>query len=320
MTSQTHPRTGAPLLSAIVVSYNTREMTLECLRVLSDELKGINAEIWVVDNASNDGSAPAIRAAFPEVQLLENADNAGFGAANNAAMERASGAYFLLLNSDAFPRPGAISSLLEQMDAHPRAGAIGPKLLNRDGSLQRSCWRFPSPSQSWLENLGVSALLRGRTRWGNYYHWAHDTEREVDFVIGACLLVKREVWEKIGGFDPAFWMYAEETDWQKRMKAAGHEIWFSPRAEVEHWGGASGGTVAPRTRDAFFGSQEIYILKHHGASGLRRFRAANKVGNTFRIVLWALFFLVRPQKRAQAREKMQFFRYLLRRRSGAGLQ
>jgi GT2 family glycosyltransferase len=299
-------------LSVIIVSYNTREMTLECLRVLFENLGNVEAEVFVVDNASNDGSVFAIKAAYPKVKLLENQNNAGFGAANNAAMEKAVGRYFLLLNSDAFPRAGAIEALLGAIESHPRAAAIGPRLLNRDGTLQRSCWRFPSPAQAWIENLGLSSVLRGRSRWGDYRRWGHDSERAVDFVIGACLLVRREVWEKIGGFDPAFWMYAEETDWQKRMRAAGYEIWFTPKANVEHWGGASGTASRVKVNEAFFDSLDTFSRKHYGASGLVSLRAAMVVGNALRLPLWMLFWLL---KRSGAREKARLSWWLLRRQS-----
>lgn len=301
-------------LSAIVVSYNTRDLTLHCLRVLQAELRGLDAEIWVVDNASSDGSAAAIRAAFPGVRLLEQGQNTGFGRANNAAMERARGRVFLLLNSDAFPRAGAVRALCQELEARPRAALVGPRLLNRDGSLQRSCWRFPSPAQAWRENLGLSALLRGRTRWGDTARWAHDTPRAVDFVSGACLLVRREVWQETGGFDPAFWMYAEETDWQKRMRTAGWQIWFTPRAEVEHWGGASASDARQRG-EAFFAALDRYTRKHHGTRGLLALRAAMLVGNAARLPLWALLWLLKPSQRASWNEKMRLAMWLLRRQS-----
>jgi N-acetylglucosaminyl-diphospho-decaprenol L-rhamnosyltransferase len=306
---------STPLLSVIVVSYNTREMTLDCLRVLYENLGNIEAQVQVVDNASSDGSATAIKAAFPAIELIENPENSGFGAANNLAMKQARGRFFLLLNSDAFVRPGAIQALVAALESLPDAAAIGPRLLNRDGSLQRSCWRFPSPGQAWIENLGVAALLRERSRWGDYRRWGHDSERAVDFVIGACLLVRREVYEKIGGFDPAFWMYAEETDWQKRMHAAGYEIWFTPSAEVEHWSGASGADNRARINEAFFDSLDTYSHKHHGTAGLLSLRLAMLVGNAVRLPLWIGLWLLRPGSRTTSRKKLHLALWLLRRQS-----
>src|SRR5438128_1239321 len=122
-----------PLVSAIMVSFNSRQMTLDALAALLEDLQGTQSEVWVVDNASSDGSADAISARFPQVKLIINDRNLGFGAANNQALERATGEFLLLLNSDAFVAPGTVAALLACMKRHPRAGAVGPRLLNRDG-------------------------------------------------------------------------------------------------------------------------------------------------------------------------------------------
>src|SRR5256885_431066 len=131
------PVEARPDISAVIVSYNTRAMTLECIAALKGDLKDVSAEIFVVDNASTDGSAEAIRTQFPDVRVIENKENKGFGAANNRGMKEAAGRFLLLLNSDAFPRPGAIRALLEYLRQHPEAALAGPKLLNSDGTLQR---------------------------------------------------------------------------------------------------------------------------------------------------------------------------------------
>ena len=201
------PKDLAPEISVIIVSYNTRQMTLDCLHALSAGLAGLNAEVWVVDNASADGSAEAIRAAFPEVHVIDNPMNAGFGAANNLALKQATGEFLLLLNTDAFAAPGAVAALVEYLKAHPKAGIAGPRLLNADGSLQRSCYRYPSPARAWLENTGLSGLLARHPILGDYSAWAHDQEQAVEWVIGACLLVRREAYVQAGGFDEAFFMY-----------------------------------------------------------------------------------------------------------------
>ena len=132
-------------LSAVIVNYNTRELTLRCIEALEADLGGLKAEIWVVDNASTDGSVAAIHARFPNVHLIENPQNLGFGAANNQAIRLARGEYLLLLNSDAFPRSGSIRCLLTFLREHLQSAIAGPKLVNADQSLQRSCYRFPSP-------------------------------------------------------------------------------------------------------------------------------------------------------------------------------
>jgi GT2 family glycosyltransferase len=281
------------LVSAIVVSFNTRAMTLDCLKALESTLEGVHSEIIVVDNASTDDSVKAIRENFPRVRLIARETNGGFGAANNEGMRVAKGRFFLLLNSDAFPERMAVPALLAFMTDNPRAGAVGPRLSNADGSLQISCHPFPSPLFAWLENLW---LTRG------YARWAHDCVRRVDFVIGACLLVRRETYEQVGGFDETFFMYSEEADWQRRMRDAGWERVFVPAARVTHLGGASGAAEEARIRRHFFESLDHYERKHHGLAGLIAFRAAMAAGCALRTVLWAAVSLA-PGRREAALAK-----------------
>jgi hypothetical protein len=280
-------------LSAIVVSYNTRDMTLDCLRSLHAALEGIDSEIIVVDNASTDGSVAAIREQFPAARLIARESNAGFGAANNEAMRLARGQFFLLLNSDAFPEKTAISTLLAFARGNPRAGILGPRLSNADGSLQVSCHPFPTPLFAWRENLW---LTRG------YSRWPHDSVRPVDFLIGACLLVRREACREVGGFDETFFMYSEEADWQRRMRDAGWERVFVPDARVTHLGGASGAKEEARIRRHFFESLDHYERKHHGLAGLIVFRAAMAAGCALRTLLWAAVSLL-PARRQVALAK-----------------
>ena len=303
---------SAPLLSIIIVSYNTRAMTLDCLRTLTEQLSGElqNSEIWLVDNASRDGSAQAIRDEFPAVNLIANARNLGFGAANNLALEKARGKYLLLLNSDAFPLNGALQTLCRYLQEHSEVGAVGPRLLNADGSLQASCWKFPSPSRSWFESVGLAAALPNHPTFGDYYRWAHDEERAVDFVIGACLLVRREVYEQVGGFDEDFFLYAEETDWQKRMTQAGWSIVFLPAAEVTHLGGASGqnsgSDEVARVNAYFYDGWDRFARKHHGTPGWLAMRAASASGSALRWLAFGALSLVPSRfRRARAQKAKQ---------------
>jgi GT2 family glycosyltransferase len=294
---------SSPLLSVVIVSYNTREMTLDCLRALFDGLQGLEAEVWVVDNASKDNSVEAIRAAFPSVQIIENPRNAGFGAANNLALARARGKYLLLLNSDAFPKPGALPALARYLEEHPEVGVVGPRLLNADGSLQVSCWKFPSPLRAWFEALGLAAAFPDHPIFGDYFRWAHDSERRVDFVIGACLALRREVYEQVGGFDEDFFLYSEETDWQKRIAGAGWPIVFLPSAEVTHLGGASG-TEKPGLNRHFYEGLDRYTAKHFGPRGLVSMRAAIAANCGLRMLFLLLKMLARPKQRGLERAKL----------------
>lgn len=288
-------------VSVVIVTFNTRAMTLDCLRVLATALEGISAEVIVVDNASTDDTARAIEAEHSEVRLVVNEHNAGFGAANNQAMRMAGGEFILLLNSDAFPEPEAIRKLLSYLREHPAVGVAGPRILNRDGSLQLSCFRFPSPAHAWMENLW---LTRG------YGNWAHDSDRSVDFVIGACLLVRREIVEKVGGFDEGFFMYSEEADWQKRIRDDGWDVAFVSSARVTHLGGASGASEKALMNQYFFQSLDRYERKHHGMAGLISLRCAMAVGCFLRGLMWSVVGLW-PERRDIARSKMRLHFWLV---------
>ncbi|MEO0964985.1 MAG: glycosyltransferase family 2 protein [Planctomycetota bacterium] len=302
-----------PDLSVVIVSYNTREMTLECLDTLAEALTRLDAEVFVVDNASTDGSVDAVRAAYPDAVVIANDDNAGFGAANNQAFARAAGRYLLLLNSDAFPEPGALEALVAFAERHPDAGVVGPRTLCPDGSLQQSCFHYPSPWLAWRENLWLHRLMRRHPRFGDMGAWPHDEVREVDFVIGACMLVRRDAYDAVGGFDERFFMYAEESDWQKRIGAAGFGVWFTPDAVVTHIGGASGAKDKARINNHFFDSLDAYTLKHHGRFGLVNLRAAMAIGCAIRAAGWCGAGLLAraSDRRETAAAKLRLMRWLV---------
>lgn len=286
-------------------------MTLGCLRALFSATRDVSLEVAVVDNASSDGSVAAIADQFPTVRVTANDRNLGFGAANNQAMQTARGKYLLLLNSDAFVEPGAVAAMASYLDGHPNVALVGPRLVNRDGSLQVSCFPFPSPLRCWVENLWISKALPNQPLVGDYRGWPHDRERDVAWVIGACLLVRREAYEQVGGFDERFFMYSEEADWQRRMRDAGWKIAFTPAARVMHLGGVSGAAEKPKINRHFFNSLDYYEFKHHGLTGLVLLRAAMTVGSALRIPLWALVHAFFPGRREVARAKVRLLSWLL---------
>lgn len=297
-------------LTAIIISYNTRDMTLKCLEYLHASLQGIPSEVIVVDNASGDGSPEAIRSAYPDVILVENQENRGFGAANNQAMRIARGEFFLLLNSDAFVQPDTVATLLRFIRKKPQAAVVGPRLLNEDGSLQVSCYRFPTPGLAWRENLWISSLLPHHPALGDYRRWSHQDNRQVEWIVGACMLVRSSVALQVGWFDETFFMYAEETDWQRRMAREGWQIWFCAETRVTHLGGSSGKDDTASINQAFFESLDHYILKHHGKLGLFSLRCAMAVGAALRTPLWMASLLLRPSQRRLSASKLRFTAWL----------
>jgi N-acetylglucosaminyl-diphospho-decaprenol L-rhamnosyltransferase len=219
-------------VSALVVTYNTRDLVLEALASLAAEP---DLEAIVVDNASVDGTAEAIAAAFPDARLVCSAVNLGFAAGTNLAARQARGDYLLLLNPDAALCSGALSALLGVLKANPRAAATGPALIYPGGQRQDSAFRFPGLVQVGLDLFPVARLasspLNGRVR--------STRPVQVDHPLGACMLIRRSAWDDVGPLDEGYFMYVEEVDWCRRAQRRGWQVWHEPAAVVRHHAGAS---------------------------------------------------------------------------------
>lgn len=229
-------------VSIMVVSYNTRELTLACLESAFAETRAVSFEIIVVDNASTDGSASDIVARFPKVKLLASNENLGFAGANNLASKDSSGRYIVLLNPDTIVLDGAIARLVRFAEKHRDYDIFSGRTLFADLTLNpTSVWRKPTLWNSFCRAAGLSGVVKNSRFVGsdNYGGWARDTVREVDIVSGCFLLIRRELWEKLGGFDTTYFMYGEDWDLCLRAKALGARCLFYPDAEIIHYGGAS---------------------------------------------------------------------------------
>jgi GT2 family glycosyltransferase len=251
-------------LSIVVVSYNTRPLLARCLRALPEAAAGLDWEAIVVDNASADGSLAAVAAEFPAAILVGNPDNLGFARASNQGAARARGRMVLFLNSDAEPSPGSLSALVGYLDARPRAGAVGPRLRHPDGGSPRSCFRFPSLTRPLLDT-GLVRRLAG-PRFSLTYPLGDRRLAEggvVDWLSGACLLVRREALDAVRGFDERYFMYFEDTDLCRRLWALGWAVHFWPGAEVLHVGGASARGLSARLRFEVQRSRLVYFATHH---------------------------------------------------------
>lgn len=301
-------------VSAVLVSYNTKALTLEAIgHVLRDFETLDSSEVFLIDNNSQDGTVAAVQREYPIVQIIQNHENVGFGKANNQAFAHCRGEYVLLVNTDAFIHSGCIRVLTDFMDTHPDVAVVAPRIVNNDGSLQASVHSFPTPLRCWIENLWLNPLVKNFFSLRDWRSWTHDDTREVPWVIGACMLVRKCVIDSTGGFDEHFFMYSEETDWQYRIREAGWNIWFVHDAEVTHLGGASGGTesLSSRTRIAFFESLDYYVLKNHSWVGLVLFRVGMFLGSLLRIILWFLVLMFRQSLRTKARYKVSHYFWLL---------
>lgn len=266
-----------PDVSVVVVSFNTHDVLRECLQTLAKEAGGVRYETIVVDNASRDASAEMVEREFPAAKLIRSGVNLGFAAANNRGFAIAQGRHVVLLNSDAFLRPGALPLAVERMDADPHIGLAGGRLVGRDDSWQPSARMFPSLINDLLSLSGLSAKYRHSRFFGRFDRtWADQNEAaEVDWVPGAFSIIPRRVLEEVGYFDENFFLYYEEVDLCRRIKAAGYSIWYWPDVVVVHLGGESSKTVKHLTMSSA-GSQLtlwrmrsalLYYRKHHGRSG-----------------------------------------------------
>ncbi len=230
-------------LSVIIVSWNTCELLQRCLSQLQAELLHlpISSEVILVDNNSHDGSVAMVRRCFPNVNLVVNQDNRGFGSANNQAFTIARGEMVLLLNPDTEVLPGSLRKLIDFMDAQPKAGIVAPQLINSDGSVQRSCREFPTVTNMFYELSGFSRLFPRVALFRRYkmLDFDHQSTRQVDQPEGACLLIRKQVLDEVGWFDESFFMLFEEVDLCYRTKQAGWQIWFYSGAQIIHHYGQS---------------------------------------------------------------------------------
>jgi GT2 family glycosyltransferase len=234
-----HP---TPDVSILIVSYNTREMTLECIRSILRETVRHDCEIIVVDNNSNDGSAEAVACEFPDVRLIRPRANLGFAGGNNFAAQNANGLRLLLLNPDTVVLDGAVDRILDFAKKNPEARIWGGRTVFPDGSANVSCWKDMTLWSCICRALGFTWLCPSSRIFNpESIHLWHplDCERQVDVVVGCFLLIDHDLWRKLGGFNPAYYMYGDEVDLCLRARRLGARPLYSPEARIIHYGGGS---------------------------------------------------------------------------------
>lgn len=224
-------------LSIVIVSWNVRQALHGCLdSVLGQETK-LALQVFVVDNASSDGSAEMVRRDFPAVQLIRNGENSGFAKASNQGIREARGRYILILNPDTIVRRCALELMVSYADSHPDVGALGPMLLTENGQIDyRGARRFPTLRSELLRRLRLVHPVFGDNAMMD---WDHRTSREVEALSGACMLVRREVIANAGMLDEGFFLFGEDVDWCFRIRRAGWRVFYLAAAEVVHLGGRS---------------------------------------------------------------------------------
>ncbi|MDQ2969019.1 MAG: glycosyltransferase family 2 protein [Actinomycetota bacterium] len=246
-----------PDLSVSIVNTNSRALLLACL----ESLAGIDAEIVVLDNASEDGSADVARERFPDVRVIAQSHRAGFGANHNTVIRATTGRYVYVLNEDTTAGDWGFEALTAYLDDHPRVATLGPRLVYPDGRLQDSAWRFPTPlvSMGALLTLGRLGVTQSR---GN-------APRAVDWVMGAAVVLRREALEEVGLFDESFFLYSEEVDLQVRLRRAGWEVHYFPRVSVVHHESQFSADIPERRINEMWRSRHRYWQKHHSSVGAR---------------------------------------------------
>ena len=257
------------LISVILVSYNTAQISIEALSSLFASQGDFTLEVFVVDNASKDNSASIIKNAYPNINLIENKINVGFGRANNQALSLVNGDFVLLLNTDAFVEVNTLQKTVEYMQTQPKCGILGVKLLSRDGELQPSCRYFPTPFNIFANRVGLSRLLPN-IKLVDDVSWDSTITQECDWVPGCYYLMRKKVIEQQGLFDPIYFLYYEEVDHCFAVKRAGWQVIYFSDASVVHIGGESAKSVGKITTSGRqlnklqVESELIYFRKNHG--------------------------------------------------------
>lgn len=298
-------------LSVVIVSWNTKALTEACLRSVYDSLVDVATiyEIWVVDNASTDGTPEMIRREFPNVRLIENKKNFGFAGGNNQAIRRCTGKFILLLNPDTCVLRDGIERLTKFMEKNPRAGAAGSRLLNDDGSLQISCYPFPTLAKELWRLLHLDRLkpygVYEQTRWSLSH--PHPTE----VIQGASLILRRETIDEVGLLDEEYFMYTEEVDLCFRIAKAGWDLWWVPGSQVIHYGGQSTSQVAGQMFLCLYQSKLQFFRKFYGRIGALLYKCILIIASLYRLSLAPLSWLQSHETRSRNLQVAQNYWHML---------
>ncbi len=268
-----------PDLTISIISADNLELLLPCLRSVFATTQRITLEVFVVDNASGDGTAEVIASEFPQVKIIRNTQRLGFSTNNNLVLRQGQGRYLMLLNDDTLVLDGALDGMVAFMDAHPEAGAVGSYLLNPDLSFQVAFASFPHP---------VVEAIRPATNWMFKKAQQQQHPLEVDSVCGGAMLVRRQIVEQVGMLDPAFDpIYSEEVDWCYRIKQAGWRIYSLPQSRILHYGSVTMNRSVPRKYELLLSHKVFYFRKNRGNFAANIYRLTLGVVTAGKTMWWA---------------------------------
>ncbi|MCJ7552663.1 MAG: glycosyltransferase family 2 protein, partial [Ignavibacteriaceae bacterium] len=258
-------------LSIIIVNYNVKVFLQNLLDSIQKASSGIQTEVIIVDNASDDGSIEFLREKYPQIKLIVNKTNLGFGKANNIGLKEAKGKFILFLNPDTIVAEDTFSKMIEFFNQTPDAGLAGCKILNPDGTLQLSCRRsFPGPWTSFTKVTGLSTLFPKSKIFARYNLTYLDENQtyEVDAISGSFMMIRKEVYDKVGGFDEQFFMYGEDLDLCYRIQKAGHKVYYVHSTQIIHYKGESTKRSNIDETKVFYKAMHLFVKKHLSTSFL----------------------------------------------------
>jgi GT2 family glycosyltransferase len=299
-----------PSLAVVILNYNRADLLAACLQSIYANPTRCALAVWVVDNASSDGSADMVCARFPQAHLIVSRHNGGFAYGNNLALRRIidepehTTDYTLLLNNDTVVPVGALDGLVDYLDTHAGVGVVGPKLLLPDGTLDKACRRsFPTPEVSFYRMTGLARLFPRSPRFGRYNmtYLDPDTETEVDSVVGACMLLRTSIMQEVGLLDEQFFMYGEDLDWAYRIKQYGWKIVYYPAVQVIHYKRAASSRRAVPSIRAFYEAMRIFHRKHYAASTPAPLNLLIEVGITLKEQTALVHNIILPSATHRAR-------------------
>lgn len=260
-------------LSIIIVNYNTKKLTLDCIKSIYKSKTNYQYEILVVDNNSRDDSVRVLKDTFKNIILIQNKENVGFAKANNQAMKISKGRYILLLNSDTIVRENTLDTIIKFMEENDDVGSTGCKVVLPNGELDKACHRgFPTPEASFFYMTGLAKRFPNNPKFNSYHKsYLHmDEIHEIDCLVGAFMMVRRKTIEEVGMLDETYFMYGEDIDWCYRIKKAGWKIYFNPNVSIVHYKGASSRKKPFKIVYEFYRAMFIFH-KNHFASKYNMF-------------------------------------------------